>query len=247
MTAAEFCFKPVVVIPVYNHHQSLAAVVRGVRENNLPVILVDDGSDALCARELDRIARDMKAPLVRLPTNGGKGAACLTGFQAARFAGFTHVIQIDADGQHDLSALQRFVEAARSAPEAFVCGCPVYDASVPKARLWGRKLTNFWVHVNTGSRKLADAMCGFRVYPLEATLRVASHAHLSRRMDFDPDIAVRLMWAKVPVFNLPVAVTYPKDGVSHFHSFFDNVRISVMHARLCCLMLARRALALLPH
>lgn len=244
MSRAECSFKPVVIVPVYNHHQVLADIVRRVRERDLPVILIDDGSDAPCARELDRIARDMQVPLIRLVVNGGKGAACLMGFQAARFAGFTHALQIDADGQHDLEAIERFIEAGHNAPEAFVCGYPVYDASVPRARLWGRKLTNFWVRVNTAGGGLADAMCGFRIYPLEVTLRVASSAYISRHMDFDPDIAVRLIWEKIPVVNLPVRVTYPKDGISHFHAFSDNMRISLMHARLCCMMLSHRTRAL---
>ena len=82
-------------------------------------------------------------------------------------------------------------------------------------------------------------MCGFRVYPLAQTLPVLPSVK-TRRMDFDPDIVVRLIWAGVTVINRPVHVTYPKDGISHFRGFSDNMRISRLHAGHFCTMLLRR-------
>ena len=57
-------------------------------------------------------------------------------------------------------------------------------------------------------------------------------------MDFDPEIAVRMVWAGVPVINLATKVRYltaEEGGVSHFQLFHDNVRISWMHTRLVVL------------
>lgn len=246
MYEAGNAFRPVAMIPVYNHHTVLEAITDKLIAQGLEVILVDDGSSRPCADVLDRLGQKPGVTLIRNPVNGGKGAACMLGFMAARFAGYTHVLQVDADGQHDLTAVPDMLEAGRGQPEAFICGTPQYDASVPKARLWGRQLTNFWVHVNTNSRALADAMCGFRLYPLAACLKVMRSCRLTRRMDFDPEIAVRLIWQGVPVINKGVAVTYPQDGVSHFQALRDNVRISCLHTRLFFLMLARKT-GLLNH
>jgi predicted LPLAT superfamily acyltransferase len=58
-------------------------------------------------------------------------------------------------------------------------------------------------------------------------------------MDFDTEIIVRLHWAGMPVLNAPVAVTYPRDGVSHFRPCRDTFRLMWMHARLLCGMLRR--------
>lgn len=234
-------FRPVALIPVYNHHAVLEGIVDTLLARRLSVILVDDGSSRPCADVLDALGQKQGVTLVRNPVNGGKGAACMLGFMAARFAGYTHVLQVDADGQHDLAAVPDMLKIGQENPEAFVCGTPRYDASVPKARLWGRKLTNFWVHVNTNSRVLEDAMCGFRLYPLAACTALMQECRLTRRMDFDPEIAVRLIWQGVPVINHSVAVTYPQDGISHFQALRDNVRISCLHARLFILMLARKA------
>jgi glycosyltransferase involved in cell wall biosynthesis len=230
--------KPIVVIPVYNHEHAIGAVVAAVRARGLPVLLVDDGSKPSCAAALDALVRPPEVLLFRRGQNGGKGAAVMSGLEEAQRLGFTHAVQIDADGQHDLADLPRFLEAAQANPEALVTGAPVYDASVPKGRLYGRYLTHVWIWINTLSFAIKDSMCGFRVYPLARTLE-ALVPGIGKRMDFDPEIAVRLVWGGTKVVNLPTKVTYPMDGVSHFDVLWDNVRISGMHTRLFFGMLLR--------
>jgi hypothetical protein len=70
---------------------------------------------------------------------------------------------------------------------------------------------------------------------------------ISRRMDFDIDIIVRLYWEGVRVINLPTQVSYPLDGVSHFRMWRDNLMISKIHARLFFGMLARLPGLVLRH
>ncbi|MGB3394459.1 MAG: glycosyltransferase family 2 protein [Stenotrophomonas sp.] len=232
-------FAPLVVIPVYDHEHAIAAVVDGVRSAGLPCLLVDDGSRASCAAVLQTLAQQPGVDLLRLDVNQGKGGAILAGFAEAARRGYSHVLQIDADGQHDTGDLPRFIAAARQQPQAVICGIPAYDASVPKARLYGRYLTHVWVWINTLSLHLRDSMCGFRVYPLPPVLRLVAEETIGRRMDFDSEILVRLYWRQVPVQHFSTRVTYPADGVSHFDALADNLRISRMHARLFFGMLRR--------
>lgn len=231
----------IAVVPVYNHAQAIAAMVAGIRAHGLPVLLVDDGSDSECARELERLhALEPDAvTLERLPVNCGKGAAVITGFRAAARLGFDRVLQIDADGQHDPAEIPRFLQAADAAPHAVICGVPQYDTSVPRGRLYGRYLTHVWVWINTLSLQIRDSMCGFRLYPLAPVLALLDAERLGQRMDFDTDVLVRLYWRGVDVVNLPTPVRYPSDGVSHFDVLRDNLRISRMHARLFFGMLRR--------
>lgn len=234
-------FAPMVVIPVYDHEHAIGAVVRGVLGSGLPCLLVDDGSHSGCARVLDALvaAHAPQVGLLRLPANQGKGGAMLAGFAEAARRGHSHVLQIDADGQHDPGDIPRFVALARQHPQAVICGIPVYDQSVPKARLYGRYATHIWVWINTLSLQIRDSMCGFRLYPLAPVTVLAGEETIGRRMDFDSEILVRLFWREVPVISLPTRVTYPSDGVSHFDVWRDNVRISRMHARLFFGMLWR--------
>lgn len=229
------------LIPVYNHEHAVGTVVQQVLAQGLPCVLVDDGSHAACRQVLEQLqaAHPETVMLLRLPVNQGKGGAVLAGMRAAMDAGFTHALQIDADGQHDTSAIADFVTASQKQPDAVICGYPQYDASVPRARLYGRYATHVWVWINTLSLRIRDSMCGFRLYPLAATLAVAENGHIGRRMDFDTEILVRMDWAGIRIVNRPTRVHYPLDGVSHFDALHDNLRISLMHTRLFFGMLPR--------
>lgn len=234
-------FKPCVLIPVYDHEHAIAAVVAAVLAHDVPCILVDDGSSAGCAKALDALAAATpeKIMLVRHAINRGKGAAVMTGFAYAASAGYTHVLQIDADGQHCVADIPKFLAAAVKHPAAIIVGYPVYDESVPAIRLYARYLTHVWVWINTLSLQIKDSMCGFRVYPVAPVIALASRQKLGARMNFDPDILVRLYWDGLDVINLPTRVTYPSDGVSHFRGWLDNALITRMHTVLFFGMLPR--------
>jgi glycosyltransferase involved in cell wall biosynthesis len=227
------------VIPVFNHELALPAVVAQLRVAGLPCVLVDDGSSAACARVIDAQAALPDCYLLRLASNQGKGGAVMAGLREAARLGFSHALQVDADGQHDLQVLPVFLQRSQQAPAALICGYPEYDASVPKGRLYARYLTHIWVWINCLSLSIPDSMCGFRVYPLPATLALLDAAQIGRRMDFDPEILVRLSWRNQPMQWLPIRVQYPADGVSHFRLLHDNALISLMHAKLFFGMLVR--------
>lgn len=234
-------FRPVVVIPVYNHEEAIGIMVAGVRRHGIDCLLVDDGSRPSCARVLDALAAaDVGVHLERLPENRGKGGAVIAGLRAAATRlGATHALQIDADGQHDAADIPAFLALALENPQAIVCGAPVFDKSVPRGRLYGRYLTHVWVWINTLSFDIRDSMCGFRVYPLSRVLPLIDLEPMGLRMDFDTEVMVHAHWRGIPVVNRETRVTYPLDGVSHFDVVRDNVRISTMHARLFFGMLWR--------
>ncbi|HEX7339141.1 MAG TPA: glycosyltransferase family 2 protein [Rhodanobacteraceae bacterium] len=232
-------FAPCAVIPVYNHHASLPRVVAALRAHGLPVILVDDGSDAPTRAVLETQAALDGVTCRHLSANQGKGAAVMAGLQLAQAQGFTHALQVDADGQHDLADAPRLLALAKAHPDGLVSGRPCYDASVPAVRFYGRYLTHALVWLETLSLTLRDSMCGFRVYPLAASLALARRVAIGARMDFDTDIMVRLYWAGTDSVFLPTHVHYPEDGISHFRMGADNARMAWLHVRLVAGMLMR--------
>jgi glycosyltransferase involved in cell wall biosynthesis len=236
-------FKPLVVIPVFNHADAIGRVVAAVQAHGLECLLVDDGSEPVCAAVLQALAQP-GVRVLRLAYNQGKGAAMVAGLRQAHALGFSHALQIDADGQHRPADIPAFLALSERHPLAVVAGCPVYDASVPRSRYWARYATHIWVWINTLSLDIRDSMCGFRVYPLASVLPLLDAVAIGRRMDFDTDVLVRLHWRGVVVLNQPTRVTYPLDGVSHFRLWQDNVLISCMHARLFAGMLLRAPLLL---
>ena len=238
--------KVVALVPTYDNPRTVRGVVEKIRERGLEVLVVDDGSRPAGRDACAALAEAGLATVLRRPTNGGKGAACKDGFRRAVELGYTHAFQIDADGQHDLDAIDRFLEAARAAPDAVVLAYPRYDDSSPFSRRFARGLTNFWVAVEVGGRgRILDAMMGFRIYPLAATTALG---HVGDGMDFDIEIAVELVRRGAPPINLPVGVRYLAEqdgGVSHFHPLRDNLKFAWMHSKLCtagCVRWTRRKL-----
>jgi glycosyltransferase involved in cell wall biosynthesis len=233
-------FAACAVIPVYNHERAVGRVLAAVRAAGLPCILVDDGSGPECAAELRRlVAVTPETALLALAPNRGKGEAVIAGFRAAAARGYTHALQIDADGQHALADIPRFVAEARAQPLALICGRPVFDASMPRMRRYGRYLTHVLVWLDTLSFSIPDSLCGFRIYPLAPVLRLLAEEHVGARMEFDVEILVRLYWRHLPLVWIPTRVTYPLDGVSHFRLLRDNVRMVALQTRLVLGMLLR--------
>ena len=233
-------FRPCVLIPCYNHGAMIASVLSRLAPFGLPCLVVDDGSDAVTRQELERLAAEQpQMTLVRLAQNAGKGAAVIRGLEECARTGYTHAVQVDADGQHAIEDIPKLLALAERHPDALISGQPIYDDSIPRSRLYGRWITHVWVWIETLSLQLKDSMCGFRVYPVSPTLRLAAREPLGKRMDFDTEVMVRLYWQGNTSVFLPTRVTYPQDGLSHFDALKDNVRISLMHTRLFFGMLPR--------
>lgn len=227
--------KPVIIIPCFNHADAFAPVADKIQKFNLPVIVIDDGSTIQQSKKIKNICLAHNFSYLKCKENGGKGAAMLTGFQFAIKKGFTHALQIDADGQHDIRDIPLFFKIATSHPDDLIIGNPIYDESAPRARLAGRKITEFWVMIETFNKRMPDTMCGFRVYPLKLIEPLLKTIKF-KRMGFDIEIIVKAYRNGINIISLPTKVIYPKDGISHFNGFRDNFYISLLHTYLCCLI-----------
>ena len=232
-------FHACAIVPVYNHEEPVVRVAHRLKSLGLPVILVDDGSSPACAAVLDHLATEPGFTLKRHAQNAGKGGAVKTGLAYAAELGFTHALQVDADGQHDLDDVPRLLAAAQASPTAMICGQPIFDASIPSSRKLFRYLTHGLVAINSLSGRMYDAMCGYRVYPVDAMSRIVTEERTGNRMDFDPEILVFWSWRKLPVETIETQVRYPEDGQSHFRMVLDNWFIARMHIRLFLRMLWR--------
>jgi glycosyltransferase involved in cell wall biosynthesis len=225
-----------VLIPSFDTGDTLFATVRAARAQWNPVWVVIDGSTDGTGPRLQALARnDPGLRVFELPDNRGKGAAILHGLREAARAGFTHALTMDADGQHPADLIPRFMQASHANPRALVLGEPVFDASAPRARVVGRRVSNWWANLETLWAGIHDSLYGFRVYPVRDLLAVMEPNPFMRRFDFDVEAAVRLVWRGLPPVNLPAPVRYlrPEEGgVSHFHYVRDNALLTWMHIRL---------------
>jgi hypothetical protein len=134
------------------------------------------------------------------------------------------------------------MQASQQNPGAMILGVPVFDASAPRIRVLGRRISNVLARWET-RREIGDSLFGFRIYPLPALLRIMESTHRMRGFDFDAEAVVRLSWRGVPAVNLPAPVRYfsrAEGGVSHFRYRRDNILLAAMHARLLASAFVRR-------
>lgn len=225
-----------VLIPSYNPGASVYETVRAARQFWNPVWIVVDGSDDGTADGLLAMAgRDEGLRIMVLPHNQGKGAAVLHGLEQAASSGFTHVLTMDADGQHPADRIPSFMAESLRRPTAMILGVPIFDSDAPSLRVNGRRLSNWWANVETLWAGIGDSLFGFRVYPVEELRTIMRHQSWMRRFDFDPEAVVRLCWRGVRPVNIAAPVRYfrlDQGGVSHFRYLRDNLLLSWMHARL---------------
>ncbi|MGB0935871.1 MAG: glycosyltransferase family 2 protein [Colwellia sp.] len=228
------------IVPNYNHPVEIESTINALSEFQLPIILVDDGSDQHTKEVLEDIAqKQSNITLIRHNENQGKGSAVQTGLKRAIEENWSHAIQIDADGQHNLNDIELFIETSKQSPSALISGQPIYDENIPKGRYYGRFITHFWVYIETLSTDIKDSMCGFRVYPLLQYKQLTEQMRLGNKMDFDTEVMVKLYWQGVEVIFIPTKVNYPESGISHFQMFNDNLLISWMHTKLFFGMIIR--------
>lgn len=232
-----------VLIPSYNTGPKVLETVREARAAWNPVWVVVDGStDGTPALLLEAAGGDPGLEVFVLPGNQGKGAAVLHGLREAHRRGFTHVLTMDADGQHPADRIPAMMAASAAEPGAMILGLPQFGPDAPRLRVQGRRISNWWARVETLGAGIGDSLFGFRVYPVAALLGVMEKARRMRRFDFDPEAVVRLCWRGVRPVNLPTPVRYftaEEGGVSHFRYGRDNVLLTWMHTRLVCGMLLR--------
>lgn len=227
------------IVPCYRHAATLNSVLKRLHRFSLPVIVIDDGNDRENALIIENTVSAYNTDkehviLLKHEVNQGKGGSVSSGLKYALEHGFTHAVQVDSDGQHCIEDMDKILSLSYDNPDCVISGMPVYDSNAPKSRIIGRKITNFFVHVETLSSMIKDAMIGFRVYPLDKTVAVISKSHIGSRMNFDIEVLVRLVWNGVKVKFFETKVDYPENGISNFRPM-DNVKISLMHTKLCCI------------
>ncbi len=233
-----------VLIPSYNTGPRLFETVAGALRAWAPVWVVIDGSDDGTAEALQRVAAsnpDLR--VIVLSTNQGKGAAVLRGVALAQEQGFTHVLTMDSDGQHNAADIPTMMTLSAERPDAMVLGTPIFDASAPRVRVLGRRAANFLANVETFWAGIGDSLFGLRVYPIAPLLEAFAATRWMRRFDFDPEAAIRLCWRGVRPINFPTKVRYfrpTEGGVSHFHYLRDNLVLAFMYLRLLGEMLSQR-------
>ncbi len=226
--------KVLLVIPLFNHGETLVSVVQAALATGLDVLVVDDGSTDGGARKIEGLA----CKCLKFPVNCGKGVAILAGAKEAKRMGFDAILTLDADGQHDPAEAGLLINEAESGrwPAIIIGARQMVQETVPGASHFGRAFSNFWVRLECG-RELSDTQSGMRLYPVDELLSLKL---VRSRYDFEIEALVKVVWGGVDVRSVSVSVHYPPadERISHFHKLKDNWRLTRLHT----ILVARRLL-----
>ncbi|MDD4855176.1 MAG: glycosyltransferase family 2 protein [Sulfuricurvum sp.] len=221
-----------ILIPVYNNPQTIAHVVGEVLAYNLPIIVVDDGSDVLVETLIERAAN---VTVVRHNQNQGKGVTLRTGALKAKEIGFSHCLTMDGDGQHFAQDISKFLELFEEAcrENTMIIGVRDFEGcNPPKSSVIGRQIGNFWVWVESGVW-VSDTQTGFRLYPV----KFLSYPSSAVRYEFEIENLVKFLWSGGNVMEVMVKTLYDETRVTHFDKLKDNLRMIFLHAKLVILRL----------
>jgi glycosyltransferase involved in cell wall biosynthesis len=224
-----------VLIPSYNTGPDLLRRTVGevLRQGEAVRVVIDGSTDGSAEALAEMMGDQLKVSV--LPVNQGKGQAIRRGVAEALAEGFTHILTCDADGQHPVDQIGKFVALAATYPTAVLMGCPVFGPEAPSVRVRGRMISNGWSWLETMGWGVGDSLFGMRLYPAQSLHQALASTRFARRFDYDTEIAVRLAWMGVPMIQVPAPVKYlttAEGGVSQFRYLRDNALLTWMHTRL---------------
>ena len=149
-----------ILIPAYNAEKTIIPVVAECCGQGLPVVVVDDGSSAATSTLLD----DSGVKLLRHDENRGKGSALRTGYEWALENGFEAVVTLDADGQHDASAVHLLIAAAEKGSFDLMIASRFgqFEEMAGLRRQWNR--FGVWCMRRRTGYEISDSQSGFRYY-----------------------------------------------------------------------------------
>src|SRR5688572_22650855 len=145
------------LIPAYNAGHLVGPVIEAARKY-LPVVVVDDGSADATAT----VAEQTGAIVIRQVPNQGKGAALKAGFRwALAKADCDAVITLDADGQHDPTEIQKFLDCYGRQQSDLIIGRRDFD-QMPFQRRFANTVGRAAVSWAMG-QKIYDNQSGYRL------------------------------------------------------------------------------------
>ena len=209
------------LIPGYNEAGRIGEVVRRVKAYLRDVVVVDDGSADRTSDE----ASEAGAVVLRHEVNRGKGVALATGFAYAREQGFSWVITLDADGQHDPADIPRFVEAYVRTGMPVLVGNRMGDsASMPRIRRWTNSFMSNLLSREMG-QYVPDTQCGYRLYRTDVLSFLVTK---SPRFAAESETLLHVAALNLDIGAVPISTIYIEGRESHIHPLRDTLRFFAM-------------------
>jgi len=208
--------KTCVIIPTYNESKAIAGLVRQIREQNLEVVVVDDGSQD----NTSQIAKGNGATVLSNEINQGKGASLIKGFNYALNQNLDAVITMDGDGQHLATEIPFFIRLAEFSDSGIVIGNRMQQRkNMPLVRVLTNEFMS-WLISWVAGQKIPDTQCGFRLIKREVLEKLKLS---TSKYETESEIVIKASRLGFKIESVPIKTIYEGER-SQINPFIDTFR-----------------------
>jgi glycosyltransferase involved in cell wall biosynthesis len=210
--------KACIIIPTYNESKAISDILKRIRQQNLEVIVVDDGS----WDNTHKIAQDGGAIVLREDNNKGKGASLIRGFDYALGRDYQAVITMDGDGQHLPEDIPYFMRLAENSDSGIFIGNRMSKAQgMPRLRILTNKFMS-WLISKITKQNIPDTQCGFRLIK-RAVLEKLDLA--TSKYETESEILIKAARLGCKIESVPIKAVYQGEK-SQINPFIDTLRFA---------------------
>jgi len=219
--------KGLIIVPAFNEENNIGTTIKEIQNCriNFDILIIDDGSTDATVE----VARSNNVSVVSLPFNLGIGGAVQTGFKFALRNGYEYAIQVDADGQHIPSEIEKLLKPLNEEKFDVVIGSRYLDKNdyqAPFLKRVGAVIFMGLIFLAIG-QKVKDSTSGFRAYNRRAI------EFLSRTYSDDyPEVEAVTVLGKngFRIKEIPVNMRSRKQGsssITSLKSIYYMIKVSL--------------------
>lgn len=210
--------KACIIIPTYNESKAISDILKRIRQQNLEVIVVDDGS----WDNTHKIAQDSGAIVLREDNNKGKGASLIRGFDYALSRDYQAVITMDGDGQHLPEDIPYFMRLAENSDSGIFIGNRMSKVqAMPRLRILTNKFMS-WLISKITKQNIPDTQCGFRLIKRAVLEKLDLE---TSKYETESEILIKAARLGCKIESVPIKAVYQGEK-SQINPFIDSLRFA---------------------
>ena len=198
----------IVVIPTYNEAQSLEKLLPELLALNVDILIVDDSSSDGTVEVAQKHNSENRISFISRPTKLGLGSAYLAGFAQSLLLGYEEIIQMDADGSHQVKDLINMREAMANNPRTDLI---IGSRWIPggKVENWAKRRELLSRTANRYSKwilatKVSDMTAGFRIYHASLLKKMNLQAIASQGYGFQIEMTREAIHVGATITEVPI-------------------------------------------
>ncbi|MFH1868429.1 MAG: glycosyltransferase family 2 protein [Candidatus Omnitrophota bacterium] len=197
----KFFMKTCAIIPAFNEAKSISNVIKEIKAIGIDVVVIDDGS----SDDTSAIAANENAHVIRHNKRLGKGLSLKDGLAYVAGKDYDMVVTMDADGQHEPSAILKFIDKAKQTNASAVIGNRMDNPTdMPLIRILTNRFMSSVLSLIC-KQYIPDTQCGYRLYSENA---IKSIDIKTRKFEIESEIIIKLARKGYKIESMPIRSIY---------------------------------------